>query len=805
MCNLAWMKYKEFIFIICPHKRVAVYAIIAIAWFVLSRTYCISSPISYSGTQRYNRFVMSSLLPPPWEGFEDEERRGRRRTRYGSTPPRSPPRSTPPRPPPRSPSPARSRSRSRSSSRRAGYRWARSFFEDWMGRRRAPDDSPPPPRSPSPLRSRSSSRRSPRRPSNELTAAEKSARAREKKEKKEIEEARLASMDPKTRATYNEKKRLRLKRRINEMKSKFAKEIDETAQKQAEKFDELNRSWKRKHDDDSATQAAERRQIFVDTRRRYGPPPLTEAEREAQFDDRLQLILKYATRPITPEMVREANKNHAVELLEKIYVDLQYHFLHPTLINSDKYDPYVEMFYRPQHVSFRRFRELLANPVDGFDGIGIGSTAVLMLSETFRTALRYGENSDGSLAKEGDERFPLVARWEEFNIKLRVEHVSIRGFAVARHIPYMTVFRRMAQKTLGLQDLVDDENIQLSPSIRDPYEVYLSSDGSLLPCLFTPLPGDSDSVRHRGAVVLPFNKMEDNLAMKAHHQRAGPLPFQNLKDNIYNREIFKDYDPPLSWPPSWEYPPADIQHPCREWGKDYPLCVACGLRSGPLDAPLEAGPEANPDADVELDEDEDEDADTSKRTKICQCKTSTILDKVLVEIREFSNASTTSKGVDRGIRTLQKIRKGHIIGEILGEFIPLAAELDFKCPTKFSIDFNGPPKVDEDGNPLEIDPDVIARKPIDTNTDPIATLIMGHKGGWTRCLNCGTSRTANIEARSEVWARKLRITVRALREINFGEQLLSMISPKSKPMPTCHACSLTSPFGSLTRLLSFFF
>ncbi|RAL65930.1 hypothetical protein DID88_005592 [Monilinia fructigena] len=186
-----------------------------------------------------------------------------------------------------------------------------------------------------------------------------------------------------------------------------------------------------------------------------------------------------------------------------------------------------------------------------------------MLSATFRTALKYGEDSNGFQSQFDDKEFLASYKWEEFEIMLRLEHTSIRGFAIARHIPYMMIYRRTGQGIIGGHAHVADESLQLSPSIRDPFEVYLASDGRLLPCLYTPLATQVESGKWS----------------------ADAVPFQTLKENIYNKANFKDYAPPSSWPPTWEYPPVDIQHPCREWGKNYPLCVACGHRTGPPGVP----------------------------------------------------------------------------------------------------------------------------------------------------------------------------------------------------------------------------
>lgn len=569
---------------------------------------------------------------------------------------------------------------------------------------------------PSPPRGRRSRRRSrtrsrppsqvSRRRSSQLTSAERQARAGEEKKAKKLEDARVAAMSVKDRAEYKQKLKDREDERIKRMKEGFKAEMNRVAQQHKRQVTVLNQAWKRQHDDDTKTQAAERRVAFLEARKPK------EADVVAQ--------------PEQANREREAYKNHAIALFERIYSDLQNHYLHPTMINTETFDPYKDVLQVPGHLRFQRFRKLISNPEDGRGGLGVDSAAVLMLSGTFQDALGYGENNQGYQAQAGDREFAEVGMWDEFEIMLRLEHASIRAFAIARHIPYMMVYRRTGQGKLGGEH-VADESLQLSPSMRDPYEVYLAADGRLLPITFTPLPDDLEPT----------------------HRDVTTIPIKSIKESIYNKANFKDYAPPSSWPSTWEYPPIDIQHPCKELGKNYPLCVYCGNRSG---APIGG-------------------AVGEALTGICQCKTSTIYNRILVEIRQFPS-STTSKQHDRGIRSLQQLHKGHIIGEIVGEFIPLGAEADFKCPQEFAIDFNGPPTVDANGRVLEYDPNVIVKRRIDTNTTPIATLITGHKGGWTGLISIGRGRTANVEARSEVWAGKLRITVRALRDIKFGEQLL---------------------------------
>ncbi|TGO23801.1 hypothetical protein BPAE_0121g00170 [Botrytis paeoniae] len=589
-------------------------------------------------------------------------------------------------------------------------------------------------------RSRSSSR-PPRRRSRELNPDERLAKEKMGEKEKEMEQEKLRSMDPAARAAYNEQKKLQHEKGIRKLKGRFASRKKKLAEKHQEKVVEENRGWKREHEDDAVVQAAKRRRKILENRGKKVP----------------------VSQSVVTNIGRERQRIHTTGLFEKIYADLQYHFLHPTLINSDTYDPY-EGFFDDLSGVYLRFLFLAQNPEDHVRGIGTDSACVLMLSQNFRTALSYGELPDGTFAKPGQKGYSHTARWDEFQLKLQLEHFSIRGFAIARHIPYMKVFSRSGSKMFGGDVWPANLNLQLDPSIRDPFEVCLGGDGTVYPCLFTPLPGESESV-HQGVFKLPFRNPKENMEnLGPAKNRVVPLRFQNLKANIFNREIFKQYAPPSTWPPSWEYPPAEIQHPCREWGKNYPLCVACGLRTGPLEVVEE---------EVQEEPEEAAAAKAPGKESTCRCRTIDVYNRILVEIKEYHSESTSkmTTSVDRGVRILQNVPRGHIISEVLGEFIPLGAESDFKCPSTFSVDFHAPPAVDNSGKVLEIDPDVVVKKTIDTNTEPIATLITGHKGGWTRVINKGTSQTTNVEFRSEVWAGKLRITVRALRDINFGEQL----------------------------------
>ncbi|KAF7929584.1 hypothetical protein BELL_0068g00300 [Botrytis elliptica] len=598
-------------------------------------------------------------------------------------------------------------------------------------------------------RSRSSSR-PPRRRAKELNPAERLAREKKGEREKEMEAEKIRFMEPAARIAYSEQKKVQHENRIKKLKGKFASRKKKLAEKHQEKVMEENRGWKRKHEDDAVVQAAMRRRTFLENRGKKVP----------------------VSQSMTTNFERERNKIHTTALFEKIYADLQYHFLHPTLINSDTYDPYEGLFDDLAGV-YLRFLFLAQNPEDHARGIGIDSACVLMLSQNFRTALTYGELPDGTFAKQGQEGYSQTTRWDEFLLKLQLEHFSIRGFAIARHIPYMKVFARSGLFMFEGDVRPANLNLQLDPSIRDPFEVCLGGDGTVYPCLFTPLPGEFESV-HQGVFKLPFKTPKENVEkLGPAKNRVVPLRFQNLKANVFNREIFKQYDPPSTWPPSWEYPPADIQHPCREWGKNYPLCVACGLRTGPLEVVEEKVQEEPEDSENAEESEESDAAKAPEKESICRCKTIDVFNRILVEIKEYHSESTSkvADSVDRGVRILQKVPRGHIISEVLGEFIPLGAESDFKCPSTFSVDFHAPPAVDKSGKVLEIDPDVVVKKTIDTNTEPIATLITGHKGGWTRVINKGTSQISNVEFRSEVWAGKLRITVRALRDINFGEQL----------------------------------
>ena len=54
---------------------------------------------------------------------------------------------------------------------------------------------------------------------------------------------------------------------------------------------------------------------------------------------------------------------------------------------------------------------------------------------------------------------------------------------------------------------------------------------------------------------------------------------------------------------------------------------------------------------------------------------------------------------------------------------------------------------------------------------PVATVVAGERGNWTRFLNHKGGGEANCRFQTEILGGRRRITVRALREARFGEEL----------------------------------
>jgi hypothetical protein len=358
-----------------------------------------------------------------------------------------------------------------------------------------------------------------------------------------------------------------------------------------------------------------------------------------------------------------------------------------------------------QRVTRQRFE-------DAMQTLGLEFLSILMTSKMFCNSMqRFGITISGDIAVVGDQEYAHFGTWDTLLEKLLSERSSIRAFAFSRRVHYVDVYRRSAQAELGMPL---QEPHDFPHGLRNPHEVYHAADGRLCPNLFWP-----------------------------NSQNATPQTMKNISRNIYNPKNFQGYPRPDGWASTWTYPAQDIQHPCSKWGQNYPPCVSCGKRTGPPTRSIGAMPSTN-----------------------CSCSTAAMFSEILVEIKEYD--SYVPGSLNRGVRALQSFPRGCILGEYLGEFIPLNTHKE-RGDEIYAMEFGGPSYL---GRSSAFNSDPISP---DTSGDvfPIATLIAGANGSWTRFINAPSEgELPNCAFRHEALAGKLTVTLRAIQNIRFGEQLL---------------------------------
>jgi len=166
----------------------------------------------------------------------------------------------------------------------------------------------------------------------------------------------------------------------------------------------------------------------------------------------------------------------------------------------------------------------------------------------------------------------------------------------------------------------------------------------------------------------------------------------NINQNIYNAGLFESASRPRAWPQGWAFP----QDPTIRRPLDGP-CHICH-------APRE-----------------------------CNCRMETDILNPLVEI-------TTYPGRGNGIRALQYIPAGEIIGEYVGEIYPLESGSD---PT-YSLEFSGA-------------------------LGAIAQIQCRHFGNWTRYMNHSCNPTAYFY--NYTIGDRVRMCIRTQRETKIFEEV----------------------------------
>ena len=129
----------------------------------------------------------------------------------------------------------------------------------------------------------------------------------------------------------------------------------------------------------------------------------------------------------------------------------------------------------------------------------------------------------------------------------------------------------------------------------------------------------------------------------------------------------------------------------------------------------------------------------------------------LVEIMQHDRG----EGFNRGVRALSPISKEKMLSEYVGELIPLEQQGSRTFgDEKYCMKWWPQPRLNAGGRRANVQPDV----------EPIATLISGRQGSWTRFIS--HTETGVYVATSLVpIAGKWRSAVYALRDIDLGEEI----------------------------------
>jgi len=340
--------------------------------------------------------------------------------------------------------------------------------------------------------------------------------------------------------------------------------------------------------------------------------------------------------------------------------------------------------------------------------------AGLMYSATFREHIAGADNDEF---------------WRVFADKLEWENKSLLAFIALRKLDFVSKYNVERDTWLAraphilstLRPLVPAEVIAPPEDAEHPHEVFRAKDGTLKLAYFTPK-----------------------------HDRRHPIKIDNIDEVEFNTEYFKDEPKPKHWPRAWGYPvpPQNPQHTSRyPYTGPFPKCANCGRPTGVQQrAPI--APPANqrlvfPDQ--------------------CPCKTSKVFENTIVEVfqRDLGTGVLTAT---HGVRSLAKIAEDDFIGEYVGELVPLEKGED-------------PPWGDDSpGFQLNVP---FQHTVGDRWVEPsygLGTIISGKKGNWTRFIqraDRAAKQIPNVVFYQEPLAGKMRITVTARRDIEFGEELLA--------------------------------
>lgn len=130
----------------------------------------------------------------------------------------------------------------------------------------------------------------------------------------------------------------------------------------------------------------------------------------------------------------------------------------------------------------------------------------------------------------------------------------------------------------------------------------------------------------------------------------------------------------------------------------------------------------------------------------------------IVEIHQFPSFTDSIAEVNRGVRALQDIQKGELIGEYNGTFIPLQEE-DSCGDGDYLLNFLGPSAT-------------YPSPP--TNGIPTSIITGGERGNWTRFMNhADNPNEMNAQMFQSVYGGAMRIIIQAVKDIGFEEQIFT--------------------------------
>lgn len=193
------------------------------------------------------------------------------------------------------------------------------------------------------------------------------------------------------------------------------------------------------------------------------------------------------------------------------------------------------------------------------------------------------------------------------------------------------------------------------------------------------------------------------------------VDMENITAAIYEPADWAAYaNPPPDWPADWDYPEHPlIAHPEMDrWLNCYNCHRSCNGS--------------------------------------CTCVANDILQHPIVEIAEY--AAYAVGELNRGVRVLRPIRQGAVIGQYIGRLIPYDTQQDFGDTIYPML--------------------ILAPRYDNEMPGPVATMIAGRQGNWTKFIN-GATRPgqANVQFDRLPVGRLVMYAVIALRDIGFHEQL----------------------------------